>query len=110
MEKMRRMASGRLSEIFGEKSLETDKFMRTIGCRRSAEQAFELLEDNDFLEAYADGINDYVQSVDYNIFANQKSATLLPPDFFAFWMTKSNYNPWAPIDSLAIVYLQSQLS
>ena len=69
MEKMRRMASGRLSEIFGEKSLETDKFMRTIGCRRSAEQAFELLDDTDWIRAYADGINDYVQSVDHDIFS-----------------------------------------
>ena len=33
MEKSRRMASGRLSEIFGEKSLEVDKFSLTIGYR-----------------------------------------------------------------------------
>ena len=57
---MRRIASGRLSEIFGSKTINTDKFMRMLGCRRSAEQAFPMLEDKDSLRAYADGINDYV--------------------------------------------------
>jgi penicillin G amidase len=37
MEMNRRIAGGRLAEILGESALETDKFLRTLGIRRSAE-------------------------------------------------------------------------
>jgi penicillin amidase len=36
MELNRRVASGRLSEIFGATTLETDRFLRTVGLRRAA--------------------------------------------------------------------------
>src|SRR6188474_1929887 len=37
MEMSRRIASGRLAEIVGPGALETDRFLRTLGVRRSAE-------------------------------------------------------------------------
>ena len=111
MEKMRRFANGRLSEIFGENSLETDKFMRILGCRRSAEQAYELTDDilKKDLRAYADGINDFVLHVDHAIWKENNSAQLLPPEFFMFGIDKYNYSPWTPLDSLSITYMQSHL-
>ena len=44
MEKMRRLASGRLSELIGEKTIGIDKFFKTIGIKRSAEKALENLD------------------------------------------------------------------
>jgi acyl-homoserine lactone acylase PvdQ len=37
MDKMRRLASGRLSEVVGEKGLSIDKFAVTVGFRRIAQ-------------------------------------------------------------------------
>ena len=83
--------------------------MRILGCRRSAEEAYELLEDKDVLRAYADGINDFVQNVSHGFFMDNISGRLLPPEFFVFGIYKSNYITWTPIDSLAIGYLYSHL-
>ena len=41
MEKMRRVGRGSLCEIFGEAALPVDEFMRHVGLRRSAQEAWE---------------------------------------------------------------------
>ena len=89
--------------------MKTDRFMRIIGCRRSAEEAYELLNDKDTLRAYADGINDFVQNVSPNFMLDNISGRLLPPEFLALGIYRSNYIPWTPIDSLAISYLYAHL-
>ena len=43
MEMHRRIGAGRLSEIFGEKTLKTDQFLRTLGVYRTASKAWEHL-------------------------------------------------------------------
>ncbi len=43
METTRRAGAGRLSEIFGERTIGLDRFMRTLGLFRLAERTFELL-------------------------------------------------------------------
>ena len=40
MEKQRRMVNGRLSEIFGEKSLYLDQFALIVGYRKAAEETW----------------------------------------------------------------------
>lgn len=62
MEFQRRIGSGRLSELLGEASLETDRFIRTVGWHRTAAEEVELLEgqDRELLEAYAAGVNAYL--------------------------------------------------
>ena len=48
MEKQRRMVSGRLSEIFGKKAVNMDKFSLTIGYRKVAQETWDttgLLSD-----------------------------------------------------------------
>src|SRR6266699_1451072 len=40
----RRLGSGRLSEIFGEVALETDRFCRRLGMHRSAEEEITRLD------------------------------------------------------------------
>ena len=65
MELMRRVGSGRLSEIFGPEMKKTDAFFRTIGTNRKAKadaEKFEELPDRVKIacRAYIAGINDYI--------------------------------------------------
>ncbi|MBN1177729.1 MAG: penicillin acylase family protein [Anaerolineae bacterium] len=64
MEFWRRIGSGRLSEVLGEAALERDRFIRTVGWHRTAEAEVDLLspEARAVLEAYAAGVNAYIDS------------------------------------------------
>ncbi|MDF1695904.1 MAG: penicillin acylase family protein [Saprospiraceae bacterium] len=68
MEMVRRVSSGRLSEVLGEKFVKTDKFFRTLGLRRMAEHNAEVnlnTNEEDWQKhtlAYLDGINAFVQN------------------------------------------------
>ncbi|PJI44285.1 penicillin acylase family protein [Ferrovibrio sp.] len=89
MEVQRRVAAGRLSELFGTATLNTDKFIRTLGIRRKAVTAFAHLkpETQTTLQAYADGVNAFLASRNGP----------LPPEFLIFDVTPE---PWTPADSL----------
>jgi len=67
MDMSRRGVSGRLSEILGEGLLDTDRFTLTIGFRRAAEESLAVLnaETRRLLEAYARGVNHYIESLLY---------------------------------------------
>ena len=56
--------SGTLSAVIGEATLDTDRFMRTIGLRRAAEKDWAVAEDatRAALEAYAEGVNAFIES------------------------------------------------
>jgi penicillin amidase len=64
MELMRRIAPGRLSEIFGNPVLKTDKFFAGIGIDENSKQAVAQLNKNSqtyiLANAYLDGINQYI--------------------------------------------------
>lgn len=64
MEFMVRVASGRVSEVLGEKSLEIDTYFTRIGLPGAAERSAPLmLEDpvtGPALKAYAEGVNAYI--------------------------------------------------
>lgn len=64
MDYSRRIAQGRLSEIFGEEYLETDKLMRALAIREFAQQSLEACNPDfvKLLEAYSNGINTYLES------------------------------------------------
>ncbi|MFA8342897.1 MAG: penicillin acylase family protein [Rhodothermaceae bacterium] len=63
MDVMRRAGAGRLSEIFGTKTVNFDKMFRTLQIGAVAEKAVASLEDDTkkMLEAYANGINEYLR-------------------------------------------------
>ena len=67
MDVRRHITSGRLSELFGEATVETDTFVRTLGWREVAEKEVALLdpETRAAFEAYADGVNAYLQQTDH---------------------------------------------
>lgn len=69
MEIARRLADGRLSEIFGKDALESDKFFRTLGFRRYAEMTLDSVYRKNpnapFVkgaEAYIAGVNQYIEN------------------------------------------------
>ena len=57
----RRIAKGTLSEIFGKRTIDTDKLMRTLGYNNYSKKAIEYFKKNSQfkkeLEAYISGIN-----------------------------------------------------
>lgn len=96
MDVRRHLTAGRLSELFGETTLETDKVIRTMGWRRVAERELALLEPatRRALESYADGVNAYVDSL---------GTTSLAAEYTMLRVGGLDYTPedWTPVDSLA---------
>ena len=94
MEFNRRLASGRLSEIFGETTLPTDRFLRTVGLRRAAEADAAQLDPDTrgLLDAYAAGVN---------AFLTQQGARLP----IEFTLLRFRPEPWTPVDGLAFAKL-----
>jgi penicillin amidase len=90
METHRRIGAGRLAEVFGEGALETDRFLRILGVRRTAAAQWQRLpqESKEALQAYADGVN--------AVLREQLAAR--PPEFVILGIQPE---PWDPIDSLA---------
>lgn len=89
MDLMRRLAAGRLAEIFGEPALESDRLMRVLGLYRLAEQAETQLPPvvQKALASYADGINAWMTASGQN----------LPPEFA---ILRYRPEPWQPADSV----------
>jgi penicillin G amidase len=89
MDMMRRYGAGRLSEVFGARTLAPDRAMRTLGLYRAAQAQFAVLspEVQQALAAYADGVNAFL--------ATRKGA--LPPEYY---LLDTNPEPWRPADSL----------
>jgi penicillin amidase len=64
MEFQRRTAAGRLSEIFGEATLPTDKYLRHFNFHALTEQSYAMLDDETrrIVDAYAAGVNAYIDN------------------------------------------------
>lgn len=66
MELMRRIAPGRLSEIFGSVALKNDKFFSGLGIEAASAKAIAALDKNSesyqLTMAYLDGINDFLEN------------------------------------------------
>lgn len=62
MDVQRRIAQGRLSEIFGEETIDLDAYMRSVGFNRIASQLEKSLPDDtrSALSAYSDGVNSFI--------------------------------------------------
>lgn len=91
MDMSRRYASGRLSEILGSKYVEADIQQRTLLMPVIAERAAAALDarDRGFLEAYARGVNAFIE-------ANRNH---LPIEFRALQYSPQ---PWTVVDSLLV--------
>ena len=65
MDFRRHVTAGRLAELVGSAAVKTDKVIRTLGWRDVAEQELPTLapETRQYLNAYADGVNDYIATM-----------------------------------------------
>ena len=62
MDFRRHVTAGRVSKLFRESQLATDKFLRTLGWHETAEQEVEALDPtvHAYYDAYAEGVNAYL--------------------------------------------------
>jgi penicillin G amidase len=97
MDFRRHVTAGRLSELFGSSQLGTDRFIRTLGWRRVAEQEVALLDEPTrlMLESYADGVNAWI--------GGRRGSALSLEHALLPLTGASGYRPeaWTPSDSLA---------
>ena len=100
MELQRRAVAGRLSELFGNRTLASDIFMRTVDLYGHATRSLAAFkpEARAQVEAYAAGVNAYMQ----------RRIGLIEPrypvEFIAFGHTP---DPWTAADCVAIVKLMA---
>ncbi|MCA1307259.1 penicillin acylase family protein [Microbacterium esteraromaticum] len=96
MDFRRHVTSGRVAEMFGESQVATDKFLRTLGWRAVAEEEVANLDETtlDYYEAYADGVNAYLDS---------RSGAQLSLEYAVLGIQNPDYEPepWEPADSVA---------
>lgn len=91
MEVQRRMAAGRLAEVFGKGAVTFDIYVRTLGIYKAAQSSISVQSEPAMasLEAYAKGINSYLSTT-----------KLLPTEFIILGIEP---DPWKPVDTLAWV-------
>ena len=97
---MRRAAQGRLSELFGTRTIETDILMRQLAIYELSVQSFEYQSEytRNALQAYSDGVNAWLEVV------NSQALGRGAPEMFVF---ATDIALWTPADSLALVRLMA---
>lgn len=95
MDFWRHIGSGKLAEMFGAAQLDTDKYLRTLGWARVAQQEIQQMdaEMKGNLQAYADGVNAYLQE-------HQGSALSLEYAVLQLLNPAYKPEPWQPLHSL----------
>jgi len=95
---LRRTAQGRLSELFGARTVRVDELMRRLDLYGLAARsvAAQDADTGRALQAYADGVNFWIETV------NAEAMGRGAPEFFLFPATIAY---WQPADSLAILKL-----
>jgi len=89
MDFLRRLGSGRLSEILGERLIGTDKYIRTLGLPRVAAEIFENASPTAraALSVYADGVNAWLDA----------RSGALPPEFLLLGYEPGRWKPTDPV-------------
>jgi penicillin amidase len=98
MEWWRHIGQGRISEIAGEATLDNDKFIRTMGWNRMAQNTVDYYQENEpeyyaLLEAYAAGVNAYI---------SDKSPGELSINYTILQAVNEPWDiePWEPVDTV----------
>lgn len=96
MDVRRHLAAGRLSEMFGEDTLQTDKVVRTLGWHQIAEREVADLDPRTtrYLNAFSAGVNAYV---------GDRSPSELSLEYALLGLGGVDYEveKWTPEDSVA---------
>ncbi len=98
MTMLRRTAQGKLSELFGERTVKIDELLRRLDLYGIAARSVTAQdpEAQAALRAYANGVNAWLKTV------NSEALGRGAPEFFLF---SPEIAPWQPADSLAILKL-----
>jgi len=96
MELNRRVAAGRLSELFGALAFDTDRLLRILGLYRAAEGSVRALDDEErrVLDAYANGVNAFLD----------RHPRRLPVEFL---LLGRRPEPWRPVDTLGWAHVMA---
>jgi penicillin G amidase len=91
MDLLRRVASGRVSEIVGPLALQSDRNFRTLGMAEAADRDVALVDpaERTYLEAFARGVNRFIEE-----------GHPLPIEFH---LLRYSPEPWRPADTLLII-------
>jgi penicillin amidase len=97
MEFWRHVGAGRISEIAGAATLDTDRFIRTLGWNRMAAEHLAYLETEapellSILEAYSAGVNAYILQNEGQLSINQTILGLVNGPW--------EIEPWTPYNTL----------
>ncbi len=101
---LRRTAQGRLSEVFGARTVHIDKLLRRLDLYGLAHRSVTVQDDytKAALRAYASGVNARLAEI------NESALGRGAPEMFLF---NAPVSPWQPGDSLAVIKLMAlQLS
>ncbi|MDF1715754.1 MAG: penicillin acylase family protein, partial [Antarcticimicrobium sp.] len=104
MTMMRRTVQGRLSEVFGARTVRIDRLLRRLDLYRLAQQSVAVQDayTTAALEAYSAGVNARLNEI------NDEALGRGAPEMFLF---NAPVAPWQPADSLAMIKLMGlQLS
>lgn len=95
MDFWRHISAGRLSELFGSSQVDTDKFLRSLDFEGIATQELTMItpESREILDAYADGVNAYLDT-------HSGSEISLEYAVLPLLNTEYEIEPWTPVQSL----------
>lgn len=95
MDVARLAGRGELSSLFGEKTIDKDKYLKTIGIYRIAKKGYRAMGQRakNILLAYTNGVNTYI-----------KNNPALPLEYT---ILRSQPELWKPEDSVAVALLMS---
>ncbi|MEW5988965.1 MAG: penicillin acylase family protein [Chloroflexota bacterium] len=98
MEFWRHVGLGRISEIVGEAGLDNDRFIRTIGWNRMAEDTLAMYEKEEpefmaIMEAYSAGVNAYIETHRDRLSLNYTILSLANEPW--------EIEPWTPLHTVA---------
>ncbi|MGJ8583232.1 MAG: penicillin acylase family protein [Marinosulfonomonas sp.] len=97
---LRRTAQGRLSELFGERTVKTDELMRRLDLYALSVQSAQSLNPETLAaaKAYSAGVNAWLAQI------NEGALGRGAPEYFVF---SNVIAPWQPADSIAMAKLMA---
>lgn len=101
MHVLRMVGQGRLSEMFGQPTVDTDIFLRTLGIATASQASVDVLQPKTraMLEAYANGVNHWLERNTGLMEAK------LPPEFTVLGVDAEPWQPWHSVAILKVMAL-----
>jgi penicillin amidase len=100
MEFQRRLGKGRLSELFGEATLETDIYLRHFNFAELSKKSYQMMSDESRLavDSYVEGVNAYI---------SDREPPRLGLEFALLELqgTEIEIEAWQPVDTIVWAYM-----